>query len=139
MSTEDNKHTLRRFYEAIDRQEIAALDRFVSANYIDHNPLPMPGAAAGFEGLKQAFAAFVTAFPDSVHTLEDIVAEGDKVVARVVGKGTHRAPFMGVPASGRQISMEGIAIYRFEHGKIVEKWGQQDRLGVMIQLGVIPQ
>jgi steroid delta-isomerase-like uncharacterized protein len=138
MSIEQNKTTLRQFYEAVDRQDISALDRFVSPEYIDHNPPPMPGMAAGLDGLKQAFGAFLGAFPDSSHTIEDLLADGDKVVARVVGRGTHRAPFMGAPPSGRLVTMEGIAIYRFEGGKIVEKWGQQDRLGIMQQLGVLP-
>ena len=138
MSTVDNKATLRRFFESIDRQDIAALDRTVSANYVDHNPLPMPGLVPGLEGLKQAFGAFAAAFPDSTHTIEDLIAEDDKIVVRVVGRGTHRGEFMGVAPSGRQVTMEGIAIYRFENGKIAEKWGQQDRLSVMRQLGIIP-
>ena len=138
MSVEENKRTLRQFFEAIDRQDISALDRFLSPGYIDHNPPPMPGMASGLEGVKQAFAAFLDAFPDTSHTIEDLLADGDKVVARVVGRGTHRASFMGAPPSGREVTMEGIAIYRFADGKIVEKWGQQDRLGIMQQLGVLP-
>lgn len=117
MSIDQNKTTLRRFV----RQDISALDRLVSPVYLDHNPLPMPGMASELEGLKQAFVAFLEAFPDSSHTIEDLLADGDKVVARVVGRGTHRAPFMGAPPSGRQVTMEGITIYRFADGKIVEK------------------
>jgi steroid delta-isomerase-like uncharacterized protein len=123
MTTEDNnKMTLRRFFEAIDLKDVTSLDRFVSTSYVDHNPPPMPGLPSGLDGLKYSFAAFVTAFPDSTHTIEDLFADGDKVVARVVGRGTHQAEFMGAPPSGRQVAMEGIAIYRFENGKIVEKW-----------------
>jgi steroid delta-isomerase-like uncharacterized protein len=129
-----NKMTLRRFFEAIDRKDVTSLDRFVSTSYVDHNPLSMPGMASGFEGLKQTFVAFLAAFPDSTHTIEDLLADGDKVAARVVGRGTHLATFLGAPPSGRPITREGIAIYRFENGRIAERWGQGDRLSFMQQL-----
>ena len=144
MTTEEdhNKMTLRRFFEAIDRKDVTSLDHFVSTSFVDHNPLSMPGMASGLAGLKQAFVVFLAAFPDSTHTIEDLLADGDKVAARVVGRGTHQAAFMSAPPSGRQVTREGIAIYRFENGKITERWGQGDRLSFMQQLvfdaGVVP-
>jgi predicted ester cyclase len=83
--------------------------------------------------------ALYTAFPDSHFMLEDLIAEGDKVVQRYTIRGTHRGNFMGVPATGKVVTFTGIVISRFAGGKFVEEWDNQDVLGLMQQLGAIPQ
>ncbi len=82
MSAEENKRLVRRFYEAIDRGDLNAMDEFVAEDYVDHNPPPFPGLAKGREGLKQVFKIFSAATP-GYHRIEDQIAEGDKVVTRM--------------------------------------------------------
>jgi len=138
MSTEDNKRLVRRLYEETDKQNFAALDEFFSADLIDHDPPPIPDLKSGLEGIKQAFRVFATAFPDGTHAIHDLIAEGDRVVVRVSGIGTHKGEFKGIPPTGKPVEMTGIVIYRIEGGKIVERWAQHNFLGfVMQQLGVI--
>lgn len=135
--TEQNKEIVRRLYEETDRQNVEALDQFFSPDLVDHNPPPIPGLALGVEGIKQTFRMFIRAHPDGTHTIEDMIAEGDKVVVRVTGRGTHTGELMGFAATGRELVMTGIAIYRLADGKIVERWAEHDLLGLMSQLGVI--
>ena len=138
MSSEDNKILVRRLYEETDRSNPAALDKFFSADLIDHDPPPIPGLKPGLEGIKQAFRVFTTAHPDGVHVIQDLIAEGDRVVARVTGTGTHTGELLGIPPTGKRLEMPGIVIYRIESGKIVERWAQHDVFGLMQQLGMIP-
>ncbi len=138
MSTKGNLALVRRLYEETDKGNIKVLDEVFAPGYIDHNPLPVPGLGSGLAGLKRAFEMFTAGFKDSEHIVEDILAVGDKVIVRVTGKGTHAGEFMGVPPTGKRVSMTGIAIYRTREGKIVEKWGEQDWLGIMQQLGILP-
>jgi steroid delta-isomerase-like uncharacterized protein len=138
MSVEENKALIRRLYDETNRWNLAAMDDLFAADMIDHNPPPVPGMAPGLEGIKQAFRVFLDAHPDGTHTVEDMVAEGDKVVARVTGRGTHTGELMGIPPTGKELVMTGIAIYRIANGKIVERWAEHDLPGLMHQLGVIP-
>ena len=138
MSSEYNKRLVRRLYEEIDRSNLAALDEFFFVNLVDHNPPPISGLKPGLEGIKQAFSVFTTAHPDGIHVIHDLIAERDRVVARVTGTGTHTGELMGIPPTGKRLEMTGIVIYRIEGGKIVERWAQHNVLGLMQQLGVIP-
>jgi predicted ester cyclase len=90
-------------------------------------------------GMEQITPAFFTAFPDTHYTLEDLIAEGDKVVWRYTFRGTHRGDFMGIPATGKVVTGTSIVISRIAGGKCVEEWGSSDLLGLMQQLGAIPQ
>lgn len=81
---------------------------------------------------------FLNGHPDGSHTIEDMIAEGDKVVVRVTGRGTHTGELMGIAPTGKQLMMTGIAIYRLEDEKIVERWAEHDLLSMMQQLGIIP-
>jgi predicted ester cyclase len=138
MSTEDNKRLVHRLYEETDKQNFAALDEFFSTDLIDHDPPPIPNLEPGLEGIKQAFKVFATAFPDGTHVIHDLIAEGDRVVVRVSGTGTHKGEFKGIKPTGKLVEMAGIVIYRIDRGKIVERWAQHNFLGfVMQQLGVI--
>ena len=137
MSTEANKATVRRFYEEVFNQKNrAAIEEFVDRNGIDH-ALP-PGLPAGIEGSKQFITMYLTAFPDLHFTVEDMIAEGDKVVARLTTRGTQQGAFMGIPPTGKQATITAIDINRIVGGKSVEHWLNMDTLGLLQQLGVIP-
>ena len=137
MSTEENKVLIRRFYEEVfNTKNLNALDEFCSSDFVDYNPAQ--GQAPGREGVKQIFAAYTAAFPDLTATVEDQIAEGDKVVVRMSVRGTHRGELMGIAPTEKQITVSGIDIFRIVSGKVVERWGNTDELGMMQQLGVIP-
>ncbi len=137
MSVEENKTIERRYMEEVwTKGNLAAVDELVATNYVDHTP--MPGASPDLQGLKQFVTVVTAAFPDWYPTIEDMIAEGDKVVVRFRGSGTHKGEFMGIPPTGKQVTMMAIAIHRIAGGKIVENWLQADMLGMMVQLGVVP-
>jgi steroid delta-isomerase-like uncharacterized protein len=136
MSAEENKAIARRGYEAINQNDLDVLDEVVASDITDHDPAP--GQAPGLEGVKQWFSSMHTAFPDFRMNVEDMIAEGDKVVARVRLSGTHQGEFMGIDATGNRVTITGIDILRVNaDGKIVEHWGNFDDLGMMQQLGVM--
>jgi steroid delta-isomerase-like uncharacterized protein len=138
MSTEQNKAILRQVYEAAFHQRnLDALDEVIAPDSIDHN-LP-PEQPPGLEGAKQVFSSFHTAFPDLQVNVEDMIAQGDKVVARLTVRGTHQGEFMGITPTGYQVTFTGIDIVRIADGKVVERWGNFDDLGMMQQLGLMEQ
>ena len=137
MSVEENKALVRRFYAEIDAGNIDAMDELVAEDYIDHNPPPFPGLASGREGLKQAFEIFWKATPGH-HTIEDQIAEGDKVVTRLTAVGRHEDDLPGIPRTGADLKMTATVVHRIESGKLVEKWSDKDVLGFLQQLGVMP-
>lgn len=137
MSPDENKAVMRRFYEEIDKGNIGIIDELVAEEYTNHAPPPFPGLAPGREGLKQAFRIFQEATP-GYHRIEQMIAEGDKVVTRMTAIGTHERDLPGIPASGRPLEMTAIAIHRIVDGKIVEHWSGKDEIGFLQQLGVIP-
>ncbi len=116
------KVLVRRVYDAFGSGSVDLLDEVVAVDFRDHDP--MPGQAEGLAGLKQAVSLFRVAFPDGEMLVDDMVAEGNKVVSRVTLRGTQRGDFFGLPASGRIVSAEGIEIYRIDKGKIVEGWSR---------------
>jgi steroid delta-isomerase-like uncharacterized protein len=137
MSNELNKAQYRRFYEEfLSKGDTEVVDDVVDPNVVSHSPFPdqKPGA----EGLKEAILQFREAFPDLYTKAEDILTDGDKVVGRFTVTGTQKGEFMGMPASGKKITYEEIAIVRFKNGKIVEHWAVADTLAMMQQLGMIP-
>jgi steroid delta-isomerase-like uncharacterized protein len=138
---ERTKADARRFYEHLNRALRSGisdeLDAVIAGDAVDHNPVP--GMKQGLEGIKAAFAEGRVAFPDLVFTVEDIVAEGDKAACRLRTHATHRGTFMGVPATGKVVTQTGIDILRFADGKLVERWGQFDDLGLLAQLGLAPR
>jgi steroid delta-isomerase-like uncharacterized protein len=136
MTTEQNKALDRRIFEAVSNKNLDALDELMAPDMVDHE-LP-PGLPAGRDGTKAFLGMFISAFPDIKVTIEDQIAEGDKVVTRWTATGTHTGELMGIPATGKQVTMKGIDITRFSGGKNVEDWGQFDQMGLMQQLGVIP-
>ena len=117
---------------------MAVLEELVAPDYVWHGARRY-GVSPDLAGLKQLLTAAMTAFPDAHHVVEDLIAEGDKVVARVTTRGTHRGEIMGIPPTGKRVSWTWIEIDRIKDGKIVECWDNSDDLGLMQQLGAIPQ
>ncbi len=136
MSVENNKATARRWYEGVfNNGNLDLINELFAANFVDHDPVnPLPGP----EGVRQVVTMYRSAFPDLHITVEDWVAEGDKVVTRFRAQGTHRGALMGVPPTGKQVTVTGIDVLGFKNGKIAEHWGNRDDLGMLQQLGVIP-
>jgi len=108
----------------------------VAADYVSHDPAP--GETPGLEGLKEFVVSVRTGFPDAVFTVEDQVAEGDKVATRFAVRGTHQGEFAGIPATGKPVTFTALNIHRVVDGKIQEGWFKWDTLDFMQQLGVIP-
>ena len=133
MSVEnDNKAFVRRFIDYINRDPLAPIDEFFATNYTYHNSsVPL---ANNLSSLKEFNTAAYSAFPDIHFTLEDMVAEGDKVVYRASARGTHSGEFMGVAATGKQITFTTIVISRIAHGKFQEDWESMDGIYVLQQL-----
>lgn len=137
MGVEENKATVRMFYdEVMNRGNLGVVDKTTAENFVDHSP--MPGQAPGREGVKQGFQVMRAAFPDGLTTIDDIIAEGDKVVVLGTMTGTHQGELMGIPATGKAVRISGIDVVRFEEGQVVEHWGQWDTAALMQQLGVAP-
>src|SRR4028118_178354 len=138
VSAEDNKALVRRFVDEVQSAgNIDLIDEICSSEFVNHST--PPGTPPDCQGIKILTAMFRGAFPDSYFTVEDMVAEGDKVVTRKTFHGTHEGEFMGIPPSGRSVSMGLIDIVRISEGRVVEHWSEGDSLGMMQQLGVIPQ
>jgi steroid delta-isomerase-like uncharacterized protein len=136
MSAEDNKATARRWYEEVfNAGNLELIHELFAPNFVDHDPVnPLPG----LEGVRQVVGMYRGAFPDLRITVEDWVAEGDKVVTRFRAQGTHKGPLMGIPPTEKQVMVTGIDMLGFEHGKISEHWGNRDDLGMLQQLGAVP-
>ena len=136
MSAEENKAVVRRFFDELNRGNVSALDDLLDDQYTGHFtgvPVPM-----NRQGLKQFVDLSAGPFPDFSHQIEDLLAEDDKVVARVIYSGTHRREFMGLPATGKQVRFSGINIFWLKGGKVVEQWSQSDQLSMLQQMGAIP-
>ena len=134
-----NKATFRRFRDAMNTCDLEfiskTIDELVEPDATIRTPLP--GDATGAEALKQVWAVLLRAFPDLHLTVEDLIGEEDKVVARIVVTGTHLGEYMGMEPTGKYIAYEEIFIFRFANGRVVETWGVVDVFSQMRQLGVI--
>ena len=138
MSTEQNKAMARQMIEDIfSRGDLSRVDEYLAPDFVEREELP-PGLPGGREGVKQLTAILRSAFPDFKATIDDLVAEGDKVVIRHTWTGTHRGEFMGVPPTGKSVSFGVIDILRIAGGKVVEHWGLMDSMSLMQQLGASP-
>jgi predicted ester cyclase len=139
MSTESNKAVARRFLEEVFGQgKLAVADEIVAPDHVDRGPNSLPGLPPGPEGSKMIVTLYRNAFPDIQFTIDEQIAEGDKVVTRWTGFGTHKGELAGIPPTGKSATVNGIGIDRIVNGKIVESWGAFDQFGMMQQLGVIP-
>jgi predicted ester cyclase len=139
MSTEENKALGRRFFQEFwNQKNLAVADELLAANFVDHTPGSPPGLPPGPEGHKQFGSLYFTAFPDIRATIEDMVAEGDKVVIRWRVQGTNTGSMFGMSATNKSATFTGVTINRIVGGKIAEQWVEFDALGMLQQLGVIP-
>jgi steroid delta-isomerase-like uncharacterized protein len=134
MSTEQNKELVRATFDRLD-VILASHESFYGPDWVGRFP-GMPPIDA--EGHRQYSQVMLTAFPDLERTIEDLVAEGDKVVARWTATGTHTGDFQGIPPSGTIATSSGITIFRIADGRIVEEWSESDMLGLLQQVGAIP-
>jgi steroid delta-isomerase-like uncharacterized protein len=138
MSIELNKtNVLRIPLEVFNQGNLAVADEVMAADYIEHAAVP-PGLPPSLAGFKIFISALRAAFPDFQYTVEDVIAEGDKVVVRLTARGTQNGEFLGLPASGKQATWSEIHIADMADGKLVEHWVVQDQLGMMQQLGFVP-
>ena len=137
MSLDENKALARRWNEEIwSRGKLSVVDEFLATNFV-FNYAP-PGVTPDKEAYKQAVTMFHNACPDMHYNIEDMVAEGDKVVVRWVGRGTQKGEIIGIAPTGKELTVTGISILRIVGGKIAEEWTEMDVLGVLQQLGAFP-
>jgi steroid delta-isomerase-like uncharacterized protein len=136
MSLEQNKTLARRYLAALDRGDLAALDEILSPDYRYH--LPGGPAPLDWEQHRQFLTTFYSACPDLSHTVEDMIAEGDRVATRATDRGTQRGELMGIPPTGKPFAITGINIIRIAGGRIAEEWVVFGQLGMLQQLGVMP-
>ncbi|HLO16751.1 MAG TPA: ester cyclase [Anaerolineales bacterium] len=137
MSIEDNKELVRRYQEAYNKNDFDALSQILAVDVL--TPNIMPGIPSGWEGAKAAHQIMLSGFPDFHTRIDDLIAEGDKVVARITMRGTNTGTFMGLPRTGKRVEFTGIYIARIKDGKIVEHWGEEDSVSLMQQLGMMPK
>ncbi len=136
--TERNKAVIRRFVEEVQNQKNwDAFDELNSSDFV--NLSAPPGVPNDKEGGKMFLGAFINAFPDSYVTIEDMIAEGDRVVTKKTFTGTHTGELSGIPPTGNRVSIQYVDIMRVRDGQIVEHWLSMDQLSFMQQLGVVPQ
>jgi steroid delta-isomerase-like uncharacterized protein len=137
MSLEQNKVLMRKLFEDdLSGGNSAVAAEIIHPNFFDHtNP---PGLQEGLAGHNAIVSLFRGAFPDQQWLIEDLIAEGDRVVARSTMTGTHTGDFFGIPATGKSVRMGGVHIVRIQDGRIAEHWGSNDDLSLMRQIGVVP-
>jgi steroid delta-isomerase-like uncharacterized protein len=135
--SEENKAIAQRSWELASQHNPDALEEVYAADLVWHEP---DQEVHGLEEAKQYYSTYLSAFPDLSFTVEDVLADGDKVVSRWTGRGTHQGEIEEFgPPTGKQIEIKGITIHRFEEGKIVEEWERYDILGLLQQLGLVPE
>lgn len=133
--SEQNKAMVRKlFEETVNKGDLTVIEQSFASDFIYHGDPQFNGA----DGVKNLVRMFRGGFPDINITIEDQMAEGDMVVTRYTGRGTHTGELMGIPATGKTATVTGISIMRVVDGKCVEEWENMDMLGMMQQLGVIP-
>lgn len=137
MSLAENKAIVRRWFEETDKGNLDIIDELCAPDYIDHAP-PLPDMPLGNAGVREANLRLRDAFPDTIHIIEDQIAEDDKVVTRLRGRGTFTGEILGIPPNGKVVEITGTSIHRLVDGKLVEHWANADLLSFMQQLGAIP-
>ena len=136
MTVEANKETVRLLYAQLNSGDVSTIADLVTQDYVEHDPLP--GQGTGRDGVVDRFTMLVQGLAPHF-TIDDVIAEGDKVVVRWTNAGTHVGEFLGIPASGKTFSIGGIDIYRVADGLLCEHWHQLDQLSMLGQLGLLPE
>lgn len=134
---ESNKKIARQFWDYFAKGDIQQVENLWGSDYKLH--FPNKTNALTKEESKQILKAYNTAYPDIKFSVEDQIAEGDLVVTRIIANGTHKGEFQGVPATNKKVRITGVSIHRIINGKIVEEWAEFDALGLMQQIGAIPE
>jgi predicted ester cyclase len=139
MSTEDNKAAIRRLFDGLNQKDMAVVDELCTPDFVLHDPgSPLPtGGVRSREAYKQFLSGFLAALPGDF-TTDDMIAEGDKVVARWTYRGTHQGQWRGLSPTGNAVTFTATSTYRFVEGKLAESWQNVDNLGVLRQLGLLP-
>lgn len=134
---EQTTHTVIEEFdrEIYQKGNQSAIDRLIADDFRHHAPFPTPQGKEGFKGF---IAGFREAFPDGTSETHDLIVDGDKAVIRYTFRGTHRGEFMGVPATGNEVEISGVSIYRVVDGKVTDEWSAVDALGLMQQVGALP-
>lgn len=135
MNAEQTKQVVLRLYEILNNGDTETVGELVTEEYVEHDPLP--GQGTGRDGVVDRFSMIVGALAPQ-YTVEDVIAEGDRVVVRWTSAGTHVAEFAGIPATGRAFTIAGIDIYRVANGLLCEHWHVIDQLSMLAQLGMLP-
>ena len=139
MSTEQNKATVRRFYqEMLSQHNLAVADELFTDDFVDHDPDDPEGRLSGVAGAKEEVGVYIAAFPDMQVSIDDLFAEGDRVAVRGTLRGTHQGELAGIPPTARAVTVPAIQTFRLVDGKIAEAWLSIDRLGMLQQIGAIP-
>ena len=138
VSAEENKALIRRWIEAYNERDLQAEAEVLAPDYVAHVPAA-PGPLEGLEAWRQFSGSFAEAFPDIRLTVEEIFSEGEMVAARVAFHGTHRGEFQGIPPTDKEVAFTSIEVNRVRDGKVEEHWVELDLLGLMQQLGAIPE
>jgi steroid delta-isomerase-like uncharacterized protein len=137
MTIEQNKALVKRAWdEVFNQKKLTVVDELFTSDYIYHGPQGQE--FRGTESLKQLLSHYLEAFPDLHIDIEDLIAEGDKVVSRVISRGTHKGELQGIAPTGKKVSLRTIMISRIAGGKFAEDWESRDDLGMLQQLGIIP-
>jgi steroid delta-isomerase-like uncharacterized protein len=134
MSKEQNTQALGKFAEAANTGKFELFDESVAPDCVDHDPAP--GQGPGPKGYRAFFTEMRTAFPDLKADLVALVADDESIAFAYTLSGTHKGPLMGIPAMGKKVSIRGVQFSKFRDGKMVERWGSSDQLGMLQQLGV---
>ncbi|GAB4581984.1 MAG: ester cyclase [Anaerolineales bacterium] len=137
MSTETNKALIKRFYQAVDQGDTGAVEALFSPEWENIDPALPP--MRGLDGARALVQMFTASFPDFTSQIELMAAENDQVAVRAFHTGTHQGPFLGVPATGKQVSTHATGIFTCKDGKLVQNRVVFDAFGLLQQLGVIPQ
>ena len=133
-----NKQLVEAFIGALFSDgNLDAVDQYLAPSFINHDP-PFPGAPSNAAGMRHAAEMFRRALPDWHSDMDQLIAENDIVVERFTASGTHQGELMGVPGTGRTIQLLGINIFRIQDGRIVERWGRLDEMGLLRQLELVP-
>ena len=136
--SEGNKFVIRRSFEELwNKGNLSVADELFTPNYAHHDPSTLD-VGRGPESEKKRATLYRTAFPDLRLTIEDIIAEGETVMARWSCRGTHKGDLNGIAPTGKQFAISGVTVCRISNGKVVEGWVNWDALGLMQQLGAVP-
>ncbi|MBI1927572.1 ester cyclase [Candidatus Poribacteria bacterium] len=135
----ENKAIVQRYFEEVwSKGNLAVADEILASTYVSHDPAS-PVATSSPGALKQRVIMYRTTFPDVQFTVEDIFADGNKVATRWKAVGTHKGPLMGMDPTGKQVTVTGVSISHIADGVITEEWVYRDSIGMLRQLGVVPQ